>query len=65
MGKLVKAIFGGGAKKQVDTAPKEDLEATAASTKGKRATLFKTEGGIAGEELDPSSVQKRNTLLGN
>jgi hypothetical protein len=33
--------------------------------KKRRVNLFKTQGGIKGEELSPNSISKRQTLLGN
>jgi hypothetical protein len=65
MGKVVKAILGGGDKPKASRAPVESAEAAARKAKRSRSALFETEGGVAGEELNPSGVERRNTLLGN
>lgn len=64
MGKIVKAIFGGGAPK-ASQAPVQELEGASRKAKKSRAALFETSGGIAGQELNAGGVQSRNTLLGN
>ena len=37
----------------------------AQNKKKRRVNLFETEGGVLGQELSPTQVSKRNTLLGN
>ena len=34
-------------------------------TRARRANLFATQGGVAGEELGPGQIARRSTLLGN
>lgn len=65
MGKVVKSILGGGSKPKASTASAESTQAAARKAKQSRSALFETEGGVSGEELDPNSVEKRRTLLGN
>lgn len=45
-------------------APKE-LEADSSKAKLARKSLFATEGGQVGEELDPTQVGRRGSLFGN
>lgn len=65
MGKVVKAILGGGEKPRASRQPVENAEEAQRKANKSRAALFETEGGVAGQELDPEGVQKRKTLLGN
>ena len=65
MGKVIKSIFGGGAKPKASSDAADGLAADASNSAKKRAALFETQGGITGQEIDPNNVQKRNTLLGN
>lgn len=65
MGKVVKAILGGGKAPKASTAPATQTAEAARKAKKSRSALFKTEGGAAGEELGPQGVEKRRTLLGN
>ena len=64
MGFIAK-LFGGGDKPKASREPIEETEAARRKNKRSRVALFKTEGGSAGQELDPSQVTGRNTLLGN
>lgn len=43
----------------------QDVIADQQKTKSKRANLFKTGGGVSGEELQAGQVKQRATLLGN
>lgn len=43
----------------------DETKAAQDDMKKKRVSLFATEGGVAGQELEPNQVSKRNTLLGN
>lgn len=70
MGKTVKGLLGvvglGGGTPKVDgkaaTAPiDDDVE----SSKKARQALLETQGGIVGEELDPTQVKKRDNIFGN
>lgn len=65
MGKLVKSIFGGVDTPKASPVPVQDAEAAQRKAKKSRTALFETEGGVAGEELDPEGVKGRSTLLGN
>lgn len=65
MGKVVKAILGGGDVPKASTQSREDTKAASRKAKKSRSALFETEGGVAGEELSPDAVTKRPTLLGN
>lgn len=63
MGDVVSGLLG----KSPKTSPKaaEDTEEAGAKSRKARASLFSTEGGAQGEELNPDGVKKRPTLLGN
>lgn len=50
---------------KASTSAVESAETDKADTKTKRAALYETKGGVLGEELDASGVEKRNTLFGN
>lgn len=65
MGKVVKSILGGGDKPKTSTVSAEQTQAEARKAKKSRSALFETEGGVAGQELNPENVEKRKTLLGN
>lgn len=65
MGKVVKAILGGGDKPKASTQPVENAEEAKRKANKSRSALFETEGGVAGQELDPEGVAQRKTLLGN
>jgi len=70
MGKLFSAIFGGAPKAKAPEPVKtkesvKGAEEDKGATKRRRANLFETEGGVAGQELSPEQVQKRPTLFGN
>ena len=43
----------------------DDVESSKEKNRKKRASLFETAGGVAGQELNPDQVQRRQTLLGN
>jgi len=65
MGKIISSLFGSLAAPKV---AKKSIVATVAGkekSKASRASLFETEGGVAGQELSSGGVQQRNTLLGN
>jgi len=69
---LVKSLFDSGSKskaqapKAVDVKqPLEESEAFRDKTRTRRANLFATEGGAAGQDLNPEQIQRRPTLLGN
>lgn len=70
MGKVVGGLLsivglGGGNKPQVSGAAAKEVEADQATSKTARASLYATAGGVAGEDLNPDQVKKRQTLLGN
>lgn len=77
MGKVFSNLLGvvglGGAAKAPQAAapaaiaPKleDEVKGEQATAKKARASLYGTAGGVVGEELDPSQVKKRQTLLGN
>lgn len=73
MGKVFSAVtslFGGGYPKASAAplsvaAPVAEVQDQATQSKKSRAALYATEGGAAGEELNPDQVKKRPTLLGN
>ncbi len=70
MGKLFGGLLnifglGGGQKPQVSGAAAKEVTADAATSKGARASLYATAGGVQGEDLNPDQVKKRQTLLGN
>ena len=66
MGKIISSLLGGAQKApKVSTAPVASTEDAARKAKKSRAALFETEGGVAGQELDPGAVSQRSTLLGN
>lgn len=53
------------APKQLEKVADIGAEADKKKSKSRRASLFETEGGVSGQELNPDQVQKRPTLLGN
>ncbi len=69
MSKIFKGLMSivglGGAAPAVSNAAKKDVEDTQAQGKSARASLYATQGGVTGEELDPSQVKKRATIFGN
>lgn len=68
MSKAVKGILGiftGGEKPKVDPTPSQELGEAARKAKKSRTALIQTEGGVAGQELEPDQVKSRSTLLGN
>lgn len=58
------AIFGGKAPK-ASTAPVESLEKEKLTAKKARTSLFATEGGVLGAELQDEDIKERRSLLGN
>lgn len=65
MGKLIRTIFGGGKKPKVSDNAVKEVDSEKRSSRRARSALIETQGGASGEELDPDSVTKRSTLLGN
>lgn len=69
MGKIFSFLGFGGAPKAQAPAPIQvadtGIEDDKKSAKAKRRALYKTEGGAAGQELNPDQVKKRDTLFGN
>ena len=66
MGKVVKSIFGGSKPKASDGSAANEVTSADIQAKKSRTALLATQGGITGQELAPSEVQKRKeTLLGN
>lgn len=61
---FVSKIFGGDAPK-VRYEPIQQTEEEKRKAKTGRSALFETGGGVAGSELNPDEVKRRNTLLGN
>ena len=49
----------------VQTTAPQELADEKQKVKKSRIALLETEGGIAGQELQPGQVQQRDTLLGN
>lgn len=62
---LVSGLVGGGKAPEVSNAAVKDVEADQATSKTARANLYATEGGVAGQELQPDQVKKRDTIFGN
>lgn len=69
MSKVFKGLLSivglGGAAPKVSDAANKEVAADAATSKTARANLYATEGGVAGQELQPDSVKKRATIFGN
>jgi hypothetical protein len=67
MGKVVSKLLGGSGKvPEVSDKASNSVKSDASDATKLRASLYATEGGAAGQELNPSDVEKRrNTLLGN
>lgn len=79
MGKVLGGLLsvvglGGGAKAPevapaaaapVPTTATDQTTADQKTAKTARAALYATDGGVTGQELDPSQVKKRETLFGN
>ncbi len=71
MGNVIGGLLGivglGGAAKapKVSSAAADSVTADANRAKTARAALYATDGGVSGQELSPSQVQKRPTLFGN
>lgn len=60
------SIVGFGAKAPtVSGAAVNEVKTDQATSKTARASLYATEGGVSGQELNPDQVKKRQTLLGN
>jgi len=68
--KIFSSIFGGAPK----AAPPPPVSTGAATkeaqidekkNKRRRANLFRTEGGVSGEELEPDETTRRSTIFGN
>lgn len=49
----------------VSKAAEEEVKTDESNAKKARAALYATEGGAAGQDLNPNQVKKRDTLLGN
>lgn len=60
---LFKAVFGGAPK--VSGASVSSTQANQKSAAAARASLYGTEGGVIGDELETDQVQRRQTLFGN
>lgn len=70
MGKTVKGLLGsvglGGSAPKADAAPAtQEVKTEADDAKKARQALLETQGGIAGEELSPDEVKRRETIFGN
>lgn len=67
MGKVLQSVgklLGGSAPKVSNAAP-EIVEEDEGKTKKRKSAIYNTEGGAAGQELQPGQVKGRSTLLGN
>lgn len=62
--KMISELLGGGEKKTSNQSS-EDISAEQRKANKGRSALYETAGGVAGSELDPEQVKRRNTLLGN
>ena len=60
---FVKSLFGGAPKVSGDAVAMTEEEKKKSKTG--RSTLYETEGGVNGAELNPDEVKRRSTLLGN
>lgn len=58
-------LGGGGSSPKVSGAAVKDVNELQAQGKSARASLFATQGGVSGEELDSGQVKKRATIFGN
>lgn len=69
LGGLIGSFFGAAPKAQapapVSQAPVKDVEDQKTQANKARAALYATEGGAAGEELNPDQVKRRSTIFGN
>lgn len=65
MGNVIGAIIGGGKSPKASSQPAQDTTEAQRKAKDSRAALFATEGGVAGQELNPGQVSRRQTLFGN
>lgn len=69
MSKIFKGLMSvvglGGSAPKVSNAAVKEVAADQATSKTARASLYATQGGVSGEELNPDQVKKRQTLLGN
>jgi len=50
---------------KVSSAAVSDVTKDQETSRAARASLYSTQGGALGEELDPNQVKKRDSLLGN
>ena len=50
---------------KVSGAAVKEIDTEAKKSRRRRASLFETEGGVGGQELQPSQVAQRQTILGN
>lgn len=69
MSKIFKGLMSivglGGGAPSVSNAANKEVAADQATSKSARASIYATEGGVSGQELDPSQVKKRQTIFGN
>lgn len=69
MSKIFKGLMSivglGGAAPKVSGAAVKEVEGDQAQGKTARASLYATEGGVAGQELTNDQVKKRPTIFGN
>lgn len=64
MSGFVRKVFGGAP--TVSDGALSSVKEDAQEAKSSRVKLLQTEGGVAGQELNPDEISKRrNTLLGN
>lgn len=63
--KVVGGLLGGGSSPKVSSAATTQTEEAKRTANSARSALYETEGGAAGEELNPDDVEKRRNLLGN
>jgi len=50
---------------KVSSAPAAGIKKEQAAAGALRASLYSTDGGVMGEDLNPDQVQRRPTLMGN
>lgn len=69
MGSVAKGLLGavglGSTPKAQSGEATAAVDGEASNAKKARAALLETQGGIAGEELEPGQVKKRDNIFGN
>lgn len=68
MGSVIKgliSIIGIGGKAPKVSGAFKSVDRNIKKQKRRRAQLFKTEGGVVGEEILPEQISRRSTILGN